>query len=166
MSKSQQDQEKKSYLPWSPQETRTLIDLLLDGLASGWRNSSGVFSKFTVERKILPIVNQKHGSDKTHKHYLNRMKTLKGKYAHPSYKKFKDETFEEFDDLKMIFEDNIATGGNAIELGDGTDARTCEIAGKKQTSSIEDFLWMSRKIMKHLRILWTSIKGALQKNFL
>jgi len=81
MSKSQQDQEKNAYLPWSPQETRTLIDLLLDGLASGWRNSSGVFSKFTVERKILPIVNQKHGSDKTHKHYLNRMKTLKGKYV-------------------------------------------------------------------------------------
>lgn len=80
MSNSQQDQEKNPYLPWSPQETRTLIDLLLDGLASGWRNSSGVFSKFTVERKILPIVNQKHGGAKTHKHYLNRMKTLKGKY--------------------------------------------------------------------------------------
>ncbi|KAL9811907.1 putative Myb/SANT-like domain-containing protein [Arabidopsis thaliana] len=81
MSKSQQDQEKNAYLPWSPQETRTLIDLLLDGLASGWRNSSGVFSKFTVERKILPIVNRKHGGDKTHKHYLNRMKTLKRKYV-------------------------------------------------------------------------------------
>ncbi|AED93867.1 hypothetical protein AT5G29613 [Arabidopsis thaliana] len=97
---------------------------------------------------------------------LDGIQTQNGLQHHMSYKKFKDETFEEFDDLKMVFEDNIATGGNAIGLGDGTDARTCEIAGKKQTSSIEDFLWMSRKIMKHLRILWTSIKGALQKNFL
>ncbi|KAL9811906.1 hypothetical protein AtNW77_Chr5g0114541 [Arabidopsis thaliana] len=54
-------------------------------------------------------------------------------------KNSRDETFEEFDDFKMIYEDNIATGGNAIGLGDDTDARTCEIAGKKQTSSIESF---------------------------
>ncbi|EFH43622.1 predicted protein [Arabidopsis lyrata subsp. lyrata] len=87
MSNSQQDQEKNPYLPWSPQETRTLIDLLLDGLASGWRNSS----------------------DEVWNNYIK---------AHPSYKKFRDETFEEFDDLKMIFGDNIATDGNAIGLGD------------------------------------------------
>ncbi|CDY34325.1 BnaA01g14280D [Brassica napus] len=36
--------------------------------------------------------------------------------AHPNYKKFRDETFEEFDDLKVIFERNLATGRSAIGL--------------------------------------------------
>lgn len=80
MSDSQQDREKNPYSQWCPQETRTLIELLLDGVAAGWRDSSGVFSKFTVERKILPVLNQKHGGGKVFKHYQNKMKNLKGKY--------------------------------------------------------------------------------------
>ncbi|XP_048629913.1 uncharacterized protein LOC125602115 [Brassica napus] len=48
--------------------------------------------------------------------------------AHPKFKKFRDETFEEFDDLKIIFDKNIATGTNAIGLGETTDAQTVRVA--------------------------------------
>ncbi|XP_056863329.1 uncharacterized protein At2g29880-like [Raphanus sativus] len=165
MEESQQEPQERgkgSYVQWSPQENKTLINLLLDCVAAGLRDSNGLFSKFTVERRILPTLNQMHGSTKTFQHYSNRMKILKTKYlnaaellrfssgfgwdsttkrftapdevwaeyikAHPNYKKFRDETFEEFDDLKIIFERNLATGRNAIGLGDTTDARTTGIA--------------------------------------
>ncbi|VVA92932.1 unnamed protein product [Arabis nemorensis] len=171
MGDSQQAME-KVYNSWSPQETKTLINLLLDGVAAGWRDANGTFSNLTVEKRILPVINQTHGCVKTHKHYTNKMKTLKEKYlsgveilrfssgfgwdpitkrftasdevwtdymkAHPNYKTFRKETFEEFDDLKVIFGNNIATGGNAIGLGEGTDARTSE-AQKEQTNCVEDF---------------------------
>lgn len=70
----------KSYIQWSPEENKTLINLLLDALASGLRDSNGTFSKFTVERRILPTLNRMHEGNKNHQHYLNRMKILKTKY--------------------------------------------------------------------------------------
>ena len=56
-----QEREKSSYIQWSPEENKTLIDLLLDAVASGLRDSNGTFSKFTVERRILPTLNRMHG---------------------------------------------------------------------------------------------------------
>ncbi|KAL1191296.1 hypothetical protein V5N11_008297 [Cardamine amara subsp. amara] len=61
MGDSQQDRGKGQYIQWSPQESKTLINLLLDGVAQGWRDVNGVFSKFTVERRILPALNQTQG---------------------------------------------------------------------------------------------------------
>ncbi|KAL0876272.1 hypothetical protein Bca101_025977 [Brassica carinata] len=60
--------------------------------------------------------------------------------AHPGFKKFRDETFEEFDDLKIIFDKNIATGTNAIGLGETTDAQTVRVAEteREQTNCGED----------------------------
>ncbi|KAL1218910.1 hypothetical protein V5N11_010796 [Cardamine amara subsp. amara] len=80
MGDSQQDRGKGQYIQWSPQESKTLINLLLDGVAQGWRDVNGVFSKFTVERRIQPALNQTHKGNKNHKHYANKMKILKGKY--------------------------------------------------------------------------------------
>ncbi|CAF2128569.1 unnamed protein product [Brassica napus] len=169
-----QEREKGSYIQWSPEENKTLINLLLDAVASGLRDSNGTFSKFTVERRILSFLNRMHGCNKTYQHYSNRMKILKTKYlnaaellrfssgfgwdsttkrftaskevwaeylkAHPKFKKFCDETFEEFDDLKLIFDKNIATGTNAIGLGETTDAQTARVAEteKEQANSGEE----------------------------
>ncbi|CAN6845680.1 unnamed protein product, partial [Brassica oleracea var. botrytis] len=178
MEESQQETQERgkgSYVQWSSQENKTLINLLLDCIAAGLRDSNGLFSKFTVERRILPTLNQMHGSAKTFQHYSNRMKILKTKYlgaaellrfssgfgwdattkrftapdevwteyikAHPNYKKFRDETFEEFDDLKIIFERNLATSRSAIGLGDTTDAGTTKTAEaeKEQPNHGEEF---------------------------
>lgn len=60
MEESQQEPQeggKSSYVQWSPQENNTLINLLLDCITAGLRDSNGLFSKFTVERRILPPLN-------------------------------------------------------------------------------------------------------------
>ncbi|KAL0675792.1 hypothetical protein Bca4012_003773 [Brassica carinata] len=50
-----QEREKCSYIQWSPEENKTLIDLLLDVVASGLRDSNGTFSKFTSTENILKL---------------------------------------------------------------------------------------------------------------
>ncbi|ESQ45938.1 hypothetical protein EUTSA_v10010996mg, partial [Eutrema salsugineum] len=118
--------------------------------------------KILSKKTIPPILNQKHGCTKTYQHYQNRMKILKVKYlsgiellhntsrfgwdpiikrfmasdeAHPSYKKFHDKTFNEFDDLKVILKNNIATGGIVIGLGEDTSARTKKLPLRKRRRS-------------------------------
>ncbi|CAN7112488.1 unnamed protein product, partial [Brassica rapa subsp. narinosa] len=44
--------------------------------------------------------------------------------AHPTKKSLRDETLEDYEDLQLIFEQGLATGKNAIGLGDDTDAPT------------------------------------------
>ena len=60
------------------------------------------------------------------------------------------ESFEEFDDLKIIFDKNIATGTNAIGLGDTTDAqKTVGVAEteKEQKIVVKSYLFMTNKTM-------------------
>ncbi|CAH2071761.1 unnamed protein product [Thlaspi arvense] len=103
---SQQERAMSSYTQWSPQETKTLIQSLLECVAAGLRDSNGTFSKH------IQII-----------------------------KSFVIETFEDFDDLKVIFEKNVASGKSAIGLGNTTDARTCGISetGKEKTNDGEEF---------------------------
>ncbi|KAF8104809.1 hypothetical protein N665_0167s0024 [Sinapis alba] len=118
---SQQEKAKGAYEFWHVRETTMLIRLL-----------------------ILPILNATLGCQKTHKHYLSRLKSLKKLYnsmqeltrysfgfgwdpisknftapsqvwddyekAHPSKKSMRDETFEDYEDLQLIFEQGLATG--------------------------------------------------------
>ncbi|XP_019085973.1 PREDICTED: uncharacterized protein At2g29880-like [Camelina sativa] len=44
--------------------------------------------------------------------------------AHPRQKSMRDETFEDYEDLQLIFDVGLATGKNAVGLGDDTDAET------------------------------------------
>ncbi|CAH8338873.1 unnamed protein product [Eruca vesicaria subsp. sativa] len=46
----------------------------------GWRDNNGILNKATVEHKILPVLNERLGCQKTHKHYSSRIKFLKGQY--------------------------------------------------------------------------------------
>ncbi|VVA98578.1 unnamed protein product [Arabis nemorensis] len=79
--------------------------------------------------------------------------------AHPTYKTFRNETFEEFDNLKVIFGNNIATGGNAIGLCEGTDARTSE-AQKEQTNYVEDFSMNVENDHETSTLFWSSNSKA------
>ena len=47
----------------------------------------------------------------------------------------RDDSFEDFEDLKMVFESNIATGQNAMGVGDPIDADTYQGGEKDITSS-------------------------------
>ncbi|KAJ4890654.1 Uncharacterized protein Rs2_30402 [Raphanus sativus] len=77
MGDSQKSKEKGTYSQWGPEETKLLVDLLVDAIHRNWRDASGLINKFTVEQKILPVLNKKLGCQKEHKHYLSRIKFLR-----------------------------------------------------------------------------------------
>ncbi|ESQ56392.1 hypothetical protein EUTSA_v10027019mg [Eutrema salsugineum] len=71
----------KQYSQWTPDETKVLIELLVEGIQRGWRDSGGgLMNKATVEHKILPVLNERLGCQKTHKNYLSQIKSLKSQY--------------------------------------------------------------------------------------
>ncbi|CAA7033824.1 unnamed protein product [Microthlaspi erraticum] len=80
MGDTQQNKEKSPYSPWTPAETKVLVELLVEGIKHGWRDASGNMNKATVENKILPVLNERIGCNKTHKHYQSRIKYLKSQY--------------------------------------------------------------------------------------
>ncbi|KAL6587678.1 hypothetical protein OROMI_000656 [Orobanche minor] len=70
MGDSQQDIKKKtSYEPSTMEQSDLLLELMVDAVARGWRDNSGVFTKTTVEERILPIFNSKLGCNKTYNNY-------------------------------------------------------------------------------------------------
>ncbi|MCL7038352.1 hypothetical protein MKW94_021910 [Papaver nudicaule] len=74
---------------WTMEESNELLNLLVDGCKRGWRNTSGVISKQTVETRILPVLNEKlkHMNanavfkPKTFENYLSRWKWFKKRYT-------------------------------------------------------------------------------------
>ena len=70
----------KQYNQQSPEETKVLIELLVEGIQRGWRDYCGIMNKATVEHRILPVLNERLECQKTHKHYLSRMKYLKAQF--------------------------------------------------------------------------------------
>ncbi|ONH95470.1 hypothetical protein PRUPE_7G073100 [Prunus persica] len=71
---------KKDYSAWSVEESKMLLQLMVDVASRGWRDANGVLSKATVETKILPILNEKLGCQKTYCHYQSRLKYFKREY--------------------------------------------------------------------------------------
>ena len=90
---------------------------MVDAAKRGWRDSNGLFTKVTVEKKILPVLNEKLGCQRTHPQYVSRLKWFKARYTNysrlmlfnsgfgwdPITKKFTapDEVWEEY--FKVIY---------------------------------------------------------------
>ncbi|WJX57872.1 hypothetical protein P8452_43385 [Trifolium repens] len=70
----------KDYVLWTMEETNELLHLLVDAINRGLRDANASLSKQTVERVILPRLNDKTKSPKTYSHYLSRMKWFKNQY--------------------------------------------------------------------------------------
>ncbi|WJX85324.1 hypothetical protein P8452_67795 [Trifolium repens] len=70
----------KDYVSWTMEETNELLHLLVDAINRGLRDANGSLSKQTVERVILPRLNDKTKFPKTYSHYLSRMKWFKNQY--------------------------------------------------------------------------------------
>ncbi|CAL8085847.1 unnamed protein product [Prunus armeniaca] len=60
---------KKDYSAWSVEESKMLLQLMVDAASREWRDANGVLSKATVETKILLILNEKLRCQKTYCHY-------------------------------------------------------------------------------------------------
>ncbi|XP_024190318.1 uncharacterized protein At2g29880 [Rosa chinensis] len=53
---------------------------MVDAATRGWRDNSGIFSKQTVEERILPVLNSKLGCHKTYNNYQSRLKWFKNRW--------------------------------------------------------------------------------------
>ncbi|CAL8134046.1 unnamed protein product [Prunus armeniaca] len=73
--KSNQD-----YNAWSAEESRMLLQLMVDVASCGWRDANGMLSQATVETKILPKINEKLRCHKTYSQYQSRLKHFKREY--------------------------------------------------------------------------------------
>ncbi|CAN6849993.1 unnamed protein product [Brassica oleracea] len=132
MGDSQKNKEKGGYSQWGKEETKLLIDLLVDAIHRNWCDANGLINKFTVEQNCLPVLNEKLGCQKEHKHYLNKVwdENLK---KHPTHKHLRYDSVEKYEDLQIIFGNGVATGGFAIGMGDSTDSRTFRVEDISQT---------------------------------
>ncbi|CAI9778277.1 unnamed protein product [Fraxinus pennsylvanica] len=68
------------YNAWSMKESTTLLELMVDAVNHGWFNSNGVLSKQTVEKKILPALNEKLGCQKNYAMYRSPLSWFKQQY--------------------------------------------------------------------------------------
>uniref|UniRef100_M4ERU7 Myb/SANT-like domain-containing protein n=1 Tax=Brassica campestris TaxID=3711 RepID=M4ERU7_BRACM len=159
------------YLQWTSQESQLLMRLLVYGIRRGWRDSNGSMTKTTVEAKILPVLNKQLRCNKSYKHYMNQMKSLRKEYngyaellrcssgfgwdpitkrftapdevwkeyfkGHPNSENMRDNTFEDFEDLQIIFESATARGNNSFGLGDDTNAEAFEVENDVQEKEDE-----------------------------
>ncbi|KAI5313821.1 hypothetical protein L3X38_042997 [Prunus dulcis] len=68
------------YKLWTLEESNELLQLMVDAANRGWRDSNGMLSKQTVEKKILPALNAKLGCERNRSQYLSRLKWFKQRY--------------------------------------------------------------------------------------
>ncbi|XP_060673253.1 uncharacterized protein LOC132803756 [Ziziphus jujuba] len=116
-----QQKGKTAYNTWTSQQSNMLLELMVDVANRGWRDSNGVFSKLTVESKILPKLNEALG-------------------FHPNQKYLRTDIFADFEDLKIVVGNRTAIGKNSIGLEDDIDAR---IYGQDESThvKIDDYVY-------------------------
>ncbi|ONI01884.1 hypothetical protein PRUPE_6G164800 [Prunus persica] len=156
---------KQDYNAWTVEESRMLLQLMVDATSHGWRDANGMLSKATVETKLLPKINEKLRCHKTYSQYQSRLKYFKREYQkysqllHPTTKKFtapeevwkdyfkshsKDtsiqtKTCEDYEDLQIVIGNATAIGRNSLGLDDDTDGRT--FRAEDRYVGIEDFVF-------------------------
>lgn len=113
----------EKYKVWTMEESNELLRIMVDAANRGWRDKNGSFSKQTVEKKMLPILNAKFGSQTTYKEYLSRVKWFRGRYTNysqlmrfnsgfgwdPVAKKFtaSDEVWEDYFKVRLFYKLSI-----------------------------------------------------------
>ncbi|XP_073051581.1 uncharacterized protein At2g29880-like [Primulina eburnea] len=68
------------YTLWTTEESNELLKLMVDAAMRGWRDKNGMLNKRTVEKNILPTLNEKLGCEKTFAQYQSRLKWFKQRY--------------------------------------------------------------------------------------
>ncbi|KAL5765924.1 hypothetical protein ACOSP7_016541 [Xanthoceras sorbifolium] len=133
----------KLFKVWTLEESNELLRLMVDAAIRGWRDSNGLLSKVTVERKILPTLNGKLGCQKTFAQYQSRLKWFKQRYNNYSEimrhnsGHYRTDTFADYEDLRIAIGNGTAVGRHSIAIGDDTDARTF-VAEERQGGGLED----------------------------
>ncbi|KAK3192930.1 hypothetical protein Dsin_024240 [Dipteronia sinensis] len=143
-----------------------LLQLMVDAASRGWRDVNGMLSKAIVESRILPILNEKLGCQKTHNNYLSRLKFFKREYqkysqlmghssvfgwdattkkftapeeSHPTLRVLRNKNCDDYKDLQIVIGNATATGKNSLGLSDETDVRTFGVEDRH--TSLDDFVY-------------------------
>ncbi|KAG6517607.1 hypothetical protein ZIOFF_021003 [Zingiber officinale] len=61
--------------------------------------------------------------------------------SHPKHEHYQTDTFEDYEDLRLVVWNGTTTGKYAIELGDDTDARTFETEENGGTNLLDDYVF-------------------------
>ncbi|KAG6475523.1 hypothetical protein ZIOFF_064749 [Zingiber officinale] len=61
--------------------------------------------------------------------------------SHPKHEHYRTDTFEDYEDLRLVVGNGTATGKYAIGLGDDTDARTFETEENGGTNLLDDYVF-------------------------
>nr|GMC66648.1 putative cyclin-related protein [Ipomoea batatas] len=69
-----------NYALWAPEESNELLQLMVDAIKNGWRDSSGGLSKLTVEKRIFPALNEKLGCQRSYAQYQSILKWFKNRF--------------------------------------------------------------------------------------
>nr|GLL33612.1 uncharacterized protein At2g29880-like [Ipomoea trifida] len=69
-----------NYALWATDESNELLQLMVDAIKNGWRDSSGGLSKLTVEKRILLALNEKLGCQRSYAQYQSRLKWFKNRF--------------------------------------------------------------------------------------
>lgn len=59
----------EKYEKWMWEESNELLKLMVDVVTRDWHDGNGVLSKITIEKHVLPHLNQKLGVEKTYFQY-------------------------------------------------------------------------------------------------
>ncbi|CAL9011204.1 unnamed protein product [Prunus brigantina] len=62
---------KQDYNAWSAEESRMLLQLMVDAASCGWCDANDMLSKATVETKILPKINEKLREYQKYSHLIH-----------------------------------------------------------------------------------------------
>ncbi|KAG7585782.1 hypothetical protein ISN45_Aa02g011310 [Arabidopsis thaliana x Arabidopsis arenosa] len=124
---------KGPYNKWSGPEHKMILRLLVEAINQGFPDASGKLNKLMVETRILPTIHKQLGTNKTYTDYKNGMKILK---AHPNKTNMRDATFDDFEDLRLIFGSNVASGRNAVGLGDSIDVDASQVGDDDETHDL------------------------------
>ncbi|KAK2650034.1 hypothetical protein Ddye_017523 [Dipteronia dyeriana] len=68
------------YNNWTIKESKILLQLMVDAASRGWRDANGILSKAIVESRILLVLNERLGCQKTHNNYMSQLKFFKREY--------------------------------------------------------------------------------------
>ncbi|KAM7497035.1 hypothetical protein LguiA_021449 [Lonicera macranthoides] len=137
MADQQQDVKKKGiYEQWTEEESKLLLEFMVDAAARGWCDNSGILRKQIVEEMILPILNKKLGIQKTYKNYQSGLKWFKNKWSsYLTLMRFSsdfryDSTTKKFTACDEVWEEYFKAHPKNTELKYGTfeDYEDLEIA--------------------------------------
>ncbi|KAL5789709.1 hypothetical protein ACOSQ2_004597 [Xanthoceras sorbifolium] len=136
----------EKYKVWTVEETNELLKLMVDAANRGWRDNNGLLSKITVERKILPALNDILGYSELMRHSSGfgwdpvTKKFTASDESHTIHKNYRTDTTPDYEDLRIAIKNGTAVGRHSIGLGDDTDARTFEVEESKG-NGLDDLIY-------------------------